>query len=265
MTLPLNLQALVYGDGGPDVHDPAELFHEASKLYPATAARATAGIRRLEADPELQRLALGSVRRAATREVVWLPSPARLDLPLGDALRLRRSAESLGGQPIDVDQLATLLHAAYGVVGGPPLRRRTAPSGGALYPLELYVFTLRVTDVPVAVFHVDPHRHALESLVAVDGDRLREALIQPELVERAAALVVVTAIFMRTRFKYGLRGYRFALLEAGHVVQNLLLAAAACDVAALPLAGFYDRCLEELVGANGVDESIVYLVALGRS
>jgi SagB-type dehydrogenase family enzyme len=74
---------------------------------------------------------------------------------------------------------------------------------------------------------------------------------------------VLTAMFWRTRFKYGVRGYRFALLEAGHVGQNVTLAAAALRVAALPVGGFFDRRLDELVGADGLDEASVYAIVLG--
>jgi SagB-type dehydrogenase family enzyme len=67
----------------------------------------------------------------------------------------------------------------------------------------------------------------------------------------------------RTRFKYGLRGYRFSLLEAGHLVQNVVLAATALGLPAVPLGGWYDRRLDELVGADGLDEASVYAVAVG--
>jgi SagB-type dehydrogenase family enzyme len=83
------------------------------------------------------------------------------------------------------------------------------------------------------------------------------------VLDEAAALLVVTAVFPRTQFKYGQRGYRFALLEAGHVVQNVLLAAADLGLPALPLGGFYDRRLDAIVGADGLDEASVYSVALG--
>jgi SagB-type dehydrogenase family enzyme len=74
---------------------------------------------------------------------------------------------------------------------------------------------------------------------------------------------VITAMFWRSRFKYGLRGYRFALLEAGHVVQNIALAATALRIPALPLGGFYDRRVDDVVGADGLDEATVYAVLLG--
>jgi SagB-type dehydrogenase family enzyme len=88
-------------------------------------------------------------------------------------------------------------------------------------------------------------------------------VVDGDLVDRASALVVVTGCFWRSRFKYGLRGYRFVLLEAGHVVQNACLMAAALRLSALPLGGFYDRSFDELVGADGLDEASVYALMLG--
>jgi SagB-type dehydrogenase family enzyme len=73
----------------------------------------------------------------------------------------------------------------------------------------------------------------------------------------------MTAMFWRSRFKYGLRGYRFALIEAGHVMQNAVLAAAALGIAARPLGGYYDRLLDALVGADSLDEASVYALLLG--
>ncbi len=96
-----------------------------------------------------------------------------------------------------------------------------------------------------------------------EPERLRGALVDREIAERAAALLVVTAMIWRSRFKYGERGYRFALLEAGHAAQNMLLAATGLALAALPLGGFYDRRLDELVGADGLDEATLYAIALG--
>jgi SagB-type dehydrogenase family enzyme len=81
---------------------------------------------------------------------------------------------------------------------------------------------------------------------------------------RCAALVVVTAVFWRTRCKYGLRGYRFALLEAGHVMQNAVLAATAFGLASVPLAGFFDARLDELLSLDGVEQSTLYALAIGR-
>jgi SagB-type dehydrogenase family enzyme len=92
---------------------------------------------------------------------------------------------------------------------------------------------------------------------------LEQACPLPGLLEGAACALLLLAVFGRTRFKYGLRGYRFSLLEAGHVVQNVVLAAAALGVRALPWGGFYDAQVDTVVDADGVEESVVYAVVLG--
>ena len=79
----------------------------------------------------------------------------------------------------------------------------------------------------------------------------------------ALAYSVHTAVFVRSRFKYGQRGYRFVLLEAGHVAQNVALTAAALALPMLPYGGFYDLRLDELVGADGLDECTVHLLLVG--
>jgi SagB-type dehydrogenase family enzyme len=92
---------------------------------------------------------------------------------------------------------------------------------------------------------------------------LAEATVYREPATACAVFLTVTATFWRTRFKYGLRGYRFALLEAGHVVQNALFAATSLGLAAVPLAGFYDSRMDALLGLDGVEESTLYAVAIG--
>ena len=75
----------------------------------------------------------------------------------------------------------------------------------------------------------------------------------------------MTAMFWRSRFKYGARAYRFTLLEAGHVAQNFLLAVAALGLAAVPIGGFYDREVDSLLGVDGLYESSLYLLPLGAA
>lgn len=74
---------------------------------------------------------------------------------------------------------------------------------------------------------------------------------------------MITALFWRCRFKYGLRAYRFTLLEAGHVMQNLLLTAQALGLGAVPIGGYYDRRLDEWLGVDGRNESTLYTAAIG--
>lgn len=265
------LTSWIFGsDDGPPLDDPAETYHEASKLYPSTAGRDTEGVRRLASSDELQVSAVRGIKRHPQAEAVPLPPPALPELPLAEAIRHRRSGRSFADEPLSLVALATLLHAGYGVThssslpdgrAGQPLR--AVPSGGALYPLELYVLAQRVDGLAPGLFHYDPWRHALECLPRRAAHPVSSLTTYPELLEPAGALLLVTAMFWRTRFKYALRGYRFALLEAGHVGQNVALAATALGVAALPFGGVYDRRVEEILGVDGVNESLVYAFALG--
>jgi SagB-type dehydrogenase family enzyme len=80
----------------------------------------------------------------------------------------------------------------------------------------------------------------------------------------ASIVIFVTAIFERSTFKYGERGYRFVLLEAGHVAQNVSLAATGLGLGAINIGGYFDRDMDRVLGLDGVRHSTVYLVAIGR-
>jgi SagB-type dehydrogenase family enzyme len=261
---------LVYG-GRPDLYDPAEYYHEASKVSPSQIGRQVAGAARLEATPDLQ-LSMGrAVRRLPVRERD-LPPPRRPELPLWEAIACRRSCRRFAAEPIQASEVAGLLEAAYGVThaleaedGRRALPLRAVPSGGALYPLELYLAALQVDGLGPGLYHFDPLRPAL----AVVGDSLTAGDVAalstyPEIVGECAAVIFVAAVFGRTRFKYGVRGYRFALLEAGHVGQNVLLAATAFGLGAVPLGGYYDRLTDQFLGLDGVNESTLYTIAVGK-
>lgn len=250
--------SFAYADGVP-LDDPAERYHEAAKLYPSLAARQLRGIALAEQPAVAQSLRRSS-RRHPHRPQVALPSLPRSTARLGDVVDARRSRRPAAGSLLDLSGLATLL-SAYEAVRPNGLRR--TPSGGALYPLELYVLARRVEGLPAGVYHFDPFDRDLE-LLAGGRPEVGEAFVDRALVEDAAAILVVTALFWRSRCKYGLRGYRFALLEAGHLVQTALLLATGAGIDALPLGGFYDAKLDRIVRADGVNESVVYAVAVGR-
>jgi SagB-type dehydrogenase family enzyme len=257
----------VYGAIEPPPDDLAELYHEASKIGAAGGANELAGAARLAASPELRATSTRAVRRHLHVPVVELCASEALTMPLGEALRRRRSLREFAETPLSLRALATVLRAAYGVTGaleadGAVQPVRAAPSGGALYPLELTVAARRVDGLAPGLYHFDPLDDALGQMRA---GAVPIAATTPfaDVAAGAAAVIVVSAVFWRSRFKYGLRGYRFVLLEAGHVAQNVLLAAAALGLAATPLGGFYDRRVDELIEANGVDESALYLICIG--
>jgi SagB-type dehydrogenase family enzyme len=262
---------LVYGRP-PELDDPAEAYHEASKVSRTQIGRQIEGARRLESSPDLQLSAMRAVKRRGVPGAV-LPPPRRPELPLWEAIDTRRSQRAFADEPISGGELSALLQAGYGVTGAldspagvRALPLRSVPSGGALYPLELYVAALRVDGLKPGLYHFDPLRPGLAVLrTGFAPDEAAALSTYPEIVSGCGVIILVAAIFGRTRFKYGLRGYRFALLEAGHVGQNLVLTATALGLGAVPLGGFYDRPTDELLGLDGVNESTLYTIAIGTT
>jgi SagB-type dehydrogenase family enzyme len=254
--------SIVYGAGGVPLDDPVEHFHEASRLYPNVAPPRLEVLDELGRDGELARSTTRSSRTHDHRPGVELPPPRALRGRLGGVMASRRSSCPDVLRPVGLRDLATVLAASYAVSPRERSLRRTVPSAGALYPLEAYAVAPAVTGLDPGVYHYDPFRHRLARLGPLRFAELREAFIDESLTDVTAALLVVTGVFWRSRFKYGPRGYRFALLEAGHLMQNALLASTDLELAALPLGGFHDVLLDRLVGADGLDEATLYALVL---
>lgn len=239
-----------------------ELFHENSKTgrydRPPTPE---AVLQRME--QTYQTLPYDGCPRLSLPGDTTLPSA-----PLGTTLTRRVTARPLAHTPVTLPELTALLRGCYGVTrrnldNGMPRPFRAAPSGGALYPLELYLHADGVPGVEPGLYHFDPLEDALAFLRpgAVRED-LAQALVQSELAAQATILFFHTAVFARSTFKYGDRGYRFVLLEAGHVAQNLNLIAAALGLGCVNVGGFYDRDVDRWLGLDGVTQSTVYMTAV---
>jgi SagB-type dehydrogenase family enzyme len=179
------------------------------------------------------------------------------DLTLEEALVLRRSVREFDPAPLALEELGQLLWAAQGITHERGFR--TAPSAGALYPLEVYVATEE------AVLHYDPHGHRL---TAVSPDDARTALcdvaLGQDVVREAPVVFIVTAVYERTEGKYGsTRSPRYVHLEAGHAAQNLLLQAAALGLGAVPVGAFDDRGVQGVLGLPS-DHEPLYLIPVGN-
>jgi SagB-type dehydrogenase family enzyme len=255
----------VYGQETLPLDDAAEEYHEASSWYPTTQAWDARGGGLLEADPKIAEAVSRAAKRYDHRPETPLPAPGRPAVALSEVLDARRSGRDFGSVPVALAQLSTVLAAAYGERPAEEGRRprfRRSPSAGALYPLEVFAFLIECSDAAPGLYHFDPERHALESVRPLDREALHEAFVG-DAVQGCHVVVALAGIFWRSRFKYGLRGYRFTLLEAGHVAQNLLLTATALGLPAVPLGGFYDLRLNRVLQLDGVNEACVYAVALG--
>ncbi|MDR3397042.1 MAG: SagB family peptide dehydrogenase [Pandoraea sp.] len=173
---------------------------------------------------------------------------------------------------MSLETLRTLLHLAYGVTrdnrDNPHIHRgfRSVPSGGALYPLELYFYhSGAVEGLPPGIFHYSPEANALHQVVLGNCDeQFSQALVefQRDLAEKLSVTIFITALFQRAIFKYRDKGYRFTLLEAGHVAQNINLSATALGLGVINLGGFHDRLVDAMLGLDGLNHSVLYLNGL---
>jgi SagB-type dehydrogenase family enzyme len=240
-----------------------ELFHENSKLS------------RFDVVPELSAVREEMERLHESLPYDEYPSielPTRLhalSMSLGDAICDRRSVRSFIPTTLDLTTLATILYYSYGRTESNnemPRAFRAIPSGGALYPLELYFYSASLQGIPPGFFHYDPARHCITLLQASDSPLcMASTVVQPDIVTQAAMIVFVTALFARSTFKYGDRGYRFTLLEAGHFAQNLLLVLQGLGLAGVSIGGFFDREVDKLLQLDGVNHSSLYMIALGKA
>jgi SagB-type dehydrogenase family enzyme len=192
-----------------------------------------------------------------------------LNTPLGQALLARTTARSISPTRISLKQLASLLHYCYGITRDNkdtnyPRPFRATPSGGALYPLELFFHARQVEELTPGVYHYNPVQNDLRLILQGDRtDEISAAMVQPNIAHDTSLLVFLTAIFDRSIFKYRDRGYRFVLLEAGHVAQNINLTATALGFGCINLGGYYDREIDEFLGIDGVTHSTIYMVGIG--
>lgn len=253
------------------LESPSELFHEASKLRESDAVTART-VWSVNTSPAIKRVISKPATSYHGFPSLHLPSEhSRPDRPLAEVLLGRRSTRAFSGEPLALPDLSALLYYSasvtsnetdsYGITWG----FRCAPSGGALYPIDIYCVSLNVAGTKEGLHAYDPKAHALELLVPGPyTDQISAATYLAETIEKAAACILMVANFPRTKFKYGERGYRFALLEAGHIAQNMLLVAQSLGLGALPLGGYVDDQLNAMVGADGCEQAVVYAVMVGR-
>jgi SagB-type dehydrogenase family enzyme len=249
---------------------PSELYHENSKLHPEDLALYS-WLQFVNTSPAVRQLISRPLTRFRGYPVIPL-TEARPDpsCSLTRVLSARRSVRGFSGAPIPLSTLARILHLGDGRVvsqeseDGTMWGLRTAPSGGGLYPIDLYCAVMRVEGLAPGVYHYDVSRHALQLLRQEDPtEAMAEGTALGSAMREACVCILMGALFTRSKFKYGERAYRFVLLEAGHIGQNLLLAAESEGLGGVPIGGFMDDRINALLGFDGVEEAVVYLTAIG--
>ncbi len=183
-----------------------------------------------------------------------------------DVMATRRSVRCFQDTPLTEVELSQLLWAAQGITHRTQgYAFRTSPSAGALYPVETYVVIHSVEGIEPGVYHYAVEDHALEQLKAGDYRiEVARAALDQRMAARANVVFVWTAIFQRSKWKYRQRAYRYYYLDAGHMVQNVALAAVALGLGSCQIAALYDDEANALLGVDGEGESTIYMTVVGR-
>lgn len=190
-------------------------------------------------------------------EMIFLPEPALSgSLSLEECLEKRRSARQFTDNALDLGHISQLLWAAQGITD--PRGYRSAPSAGALYPLEVYAV------LPEGVYSYQPSQHAIRLII--EGDlraELSAAALQQAAVLEAPMTMVIAAVYTRTSQKYGSqRSQRYVHMEAGHAAQNVLLQAVSLQLGAVPIGAFEDRGVQSVLQLPK-DHEPLYLIPIG--
>ena len=196
-----------------------------------------------------------------SKEITRLPEP-RLDGPssVEQALLHRRSIRAFKNEPLSLADISQLAWSAQGVSS--PRGFRTAPSAGALYPLEIYIFAGGVTGLDAGVYKYAP-RHILEKVIAEDRrEDLARAALNQIFIATAPVVFLFCAVFERITNTYGERGRRYVYMEAGHAAQNLCLQAVSRGMGTTVVGAFQEDRVATMI-ALAPNELPIYIVAVG--
>ncbi|PKG33805.1 SagB/ThcOx family dehydrogenase [Methanoregula sp.] len=200
-----------------------------------------------------------------------LPLPAAFDIPhvdLRTAIEQRQSVRQYIRESITLDELSFLLWCTQGVkkVYGSQATFRTVPSAGARHPFETYLLINDVEGLEPGLYRFLAHSHRIQQL---DTDphlsqKVNAACFDQQFILRCSAVFLWTAVPYRMTWRYGERGYRDLHLDAGHVCQNLYLAAEAVGCGVCAIAAFDDDAMDHLLGIDGENQFLIYLATVGK-
>ncbi len=187
-------------------------------------------------------------------------------LPLWQAINRRRSMRNFKESPMTREVLSQLLWATQGVTHqSSGFEFRAAPSAGALYPVETYLVVHNVEKIEPGIYHYGVQDHELEQLQKGDfREAAALAALDQDMAYSASVVFIWTAVFQRSKWKYDQRAYRYVYLDAGHIAQNLALAAVSLNLGTCQIGALYDQEVNSLLGVDGEKESVLYMTVVGQ-
>lgn len=209
-------------------------------------------------------------------KIVKLPKPKYKYINLFEVIKKRRSIRKYTNRKISLSQLSTLLYFSLGITSVKKYKIRNMkifevlrswPSGGGLYPLDVYLIPLNVEKLSLGVYFYNID-HSLSLVRSIKNKNIVYSLFDKNVLEivdidKSSLLVFIVGSFWRSRLKYGVRAYRYVLQESGHVAQNFYLVSTALKLGACAIGGFIDDNVNKILGIDGISESCVYSLVIG--
>ncbi len=184
---------------------------------------------------------------------------------LRDCLENRRSIRDYSSDPVEIEVLAHLLWATQGKSAqqGDNVFK-TAPSAGALYPVELWTAVFDVPGVEPGIYRYDESQHCLQALRIADfRSEFLEACMNQKMIQQAPLLFLWIAKFNDCAWRYSQRAYRYVYLDAAHSAQNCALACSALGLGSCMIGAFYDDLMDHICGLDGEQQSVIYAASVG--
>jgi SagB-type dehydrogenase family enzyme len=198
-----------------------------------------------------------------TKSTISLPKPNHSgEVSIEEALSKRRSVRDYKNEALQLKEISQLLWAAQGITGEEG--KRTAPSAGAFYPLEIYLVAATIDGLVPGIYHYRPADHSLQKIA--EGDKRRQlsaAALMQGSVRHCAAIIVFAAHFNRITKKYFERGKYYGYIETGHAAQNILLQAIPLRVGVVTVGAFIEGVAKKILHLPG-NENPLYLLPLGK-
>lgn len=205
-----------------------------------------------------------------SKPIIELPKPADIKLKdkfLRECIEKRRSFRDYSNKPLSLEELSYLLWCTQGVTEITPKNLlRNVPSAGARHAFETYILVKNVAGLKPGIYRLIGTKHCLieHNLDAGIAQKVKDACNGQDLFDPCAVVFMWAAVAYRMTWRYWERGYRYILMDSGHVCQNLYLAAESIDCGACAVAAYDDDELNKLLGLDGVDQFIVYIGVVGK-
>jgi SagB-type dehydrogenase family enzyme len=212
-----------------------------------------------EAKPDVYKIYPGSKTIQLTNET------PKISFTLTEAFKNRISNRTFSSEPLRKADLGYLLWASTGIQRTEQgYDFRTAPSAGALYPIETYLIVNNVKEIEPGAYHYNIKDHTLEQINEGKlGSKMAHAVLNQNMCITAAAIFIWTAIFERSKWKYDQRAYRYVYLDSGHIAENLALATLNVKAGSCHIGAFYDDEVNSIINVDGTKESTIYLTVVG--